>query len=287
MQIVFGVFGLVLCGLVCAEPASYPQIQAMDTWRAVLQKPAELADYNYRWVFLQNTEVRALAVPPPQSEDDYDGETEKLEKLRRQAAPYDVPLPIFPLEKRYRIAGLYPELQVQAVEHGWLVGVDNGEWGGALLWFDRQIKQRKTISRTPITRLLKIQGKLLALTNRGHMIENQVDFFEVEPARPSSGKWHLTKVDTWPQRAKGIQQQADQRIVFLFENSVAIMGASLKMETWCRFHYTTQQEMLPYTNSLIYSPQTQRVYFGTEGSVGVIDTKRCEVKYLLPPVAVP
>ena len=276
----FSVLALLAYHGAGAAGAQSPTLgENLSTWHTAPYHYLPSAVEDTQWIFLVRHEVRTVTLTE-KGQAQNEGDAAKLAQLRRQAAPYDVPLPVFPLHKRYIINGFYPKLQVLAVEDGWLVGIDNGEWGGALLWFDRQIKHQKIISRARISGLFKLNGKLIAISNRTHMAEDEMVFFQVVHER-TAAIWSAHKIKTWPEGALVMQQQENQNVLFLFNRAASVMSPLLEMNQLCRFGNLGSKIPSSDALSAIYLPSTDTVFFSAPSSVGMIHTKRCDVRYLV------
>lgn len=62
---------------------------------------------------------------------------------------------------------------VLPVEDGFLVGFDNGEWGGYLYWFSKDGKEKYEIASEQIAQFITRNDTIFAIEGHGHLVETE------------------------------------------------------------------------------------------------------------------
>ncbi len=79
----------------------------------------------------------------------------------------ELPFKITPKkDDNYSFGGLQVNLKVN---DGWLVGVDKGEWGGNLFWFNENGTQYEKIASGNIENIFNINGEIYVTEGLAHM----------------------------------------------------------------------------------------------------------------------
>lgn len=85
---------------------------------------------------------------------------------------------------------LVPGVAVR-VDGGWLVGSDRGEWGGELVFIDRNGHATALISENIENLVTLDDGRIVAVTGLGHMFTSRGMLYLVEPS--PGGNWTATR----------------------------------------------------------------------------------------------
>lgn len=107
-------------------------------------------------------------------------------RLRDPKKDAVVSLP-FKLKHRQEFAG---EQSAIKTEYGWLVGFDEGEWGGSLWWFSLDGKRQAKISNDQVHGFVRTKNGLFAWSGLAHMVIDEGQILSL--TRNTQGKWTAT-----------------------------------------------------------------------------------------------
>src|SRR4030095_6669373 len=105
--------------------------------------------------------------------------------VERHAASSKIPLPASLPDPWVETHGKNVTV-VRALDDGWLIGTDNGEWGGGLWWLEPTNSEPKQIIVENVVGLVEAQGTLLALTGLAHGPHSRGSMYLL---RRDSGGW--------------------------------------------------------------------------------------------------
>jgi len=96
------------------------------------------------------------------------GEQLKIQLHPRQGYKRD-PLPFRIRLKRTEGYGTNGQRHVQKLDDGWVIGFDQGEYGGSLWWFSPNGKQHKKLANGNIKYFVSLSSELLVLEGLAHL----------------------------------------------------------------------------------------------------------------------
>lgn len=74
------------------------------------------------------------------------------------------------------------------VKNGWLIGFNNGEWGGALCWFNNDGTKHYMIERGNVSHILELNGKIYFTTGYDHL---GYSYGKIHKLKFKNNKWSI------------------------------------------------------------------------------------------------
>lgn len=91
-------------------------------------------------------------------------------------------------------------LHVESFGNGWLVGADAGEWGGNLLWLNRDASQKTELLRANVRGIVKVGKDVFILTGLAHLSIDEGKIYKLTADEKGTPKAQLTAdLKTQPQ----------------------------------------------------------------------------------------
>src|SRR5262249_8549827 len=111
-----------------------------------------------------------------------------------------------------------------AVDDGWLVGYDHGEFGGALFWFSTDGAQHEKISDHQIVDFLPGKDGVLAIEGVAHMSISAGSLLRI--ARPAPGwHWVAATLTTLPAAPRAVVRRADGTLLVVLSDAIVSLDA--------------------------------------------------------------
>jgi hypothetical protein len=164
-----------------------------------------------------------------------------------------------------------------AVDDGWLVGFNEGEFGGALYWFSRDGKHSYPISNDQIVDFFSLADGIYAIEGLAHLSGSRGSILRV--TRPKEGApWRAQSVVALPYAPYAVSVRRDGTAVITLSDSLVSVGHDLKAET-----------LVPdapwgalYPTCSVLAPDEQKLYIGMRQFVGEFDLKTKTLRFLIP-----
>ena len=164
-----------------------------------------------------------------------------------------------------------------AVDDGWLVGFNEGEFGGALYWFSRDGKRSYPISNDQIVDFFPLAGALYAIEGLAHLGGSRGSILRL--TRPREGApWRAQSVVALPYAPYAVSVRRDGTAMITLSDSLVAVGPDLKVET-----------LIPdapwgalYPTCSVLAPDEQKLYIGMRQFVGEFDLKTRTLHFLIP-----
>jgi hypothetical protein len=164
-----------------------------------------------------------------------------------------------------------------AVDGGWLVGFNEGEFGGALYWFSRDGERSYPISDHQIVDFFSLADGIYAIEGLDHLGNSRGSVLHI--TQPKRGApWQAQSVVTLPSAPYAVAVQRDGTALITLSYSLVSVGADLKLETlfsdaqWDKFYPTCS----------VLAPDEQKLYIGMRQFVGELDLKSKTLRFLIP-----
>lgn len=103
------------------------------------------------------------------------------------------------------------------VSNGYLIGFDNGEFGGSLYWFSEDGKQSRLVSNHSVKSFLKVDNKIFALEGLDHM---GVDRGSILSISLSAGNWVADNYVKFPNDPKAIGNDSKGNLIVVSGSSI-------------------------------------------------------------------
>lgn len=145
------------------------------------------------------------------------------------------------------------------VDNGWLVGIERGEWGGSLFWFNEKGTRYEKIVSGNIKNLFRINGQIYAVEGLAHLSLSRGQIFTVSH---NSDIWTTEKKLDLPTAPYAATLTDKNEFLIVTSKELLIVDSEFEIETivnegfWWRFLYS---------NSVLVKEQT--IYIGMRGGV--------------------
>ena len=163
------------------------------------------------------------------------------------------------------------------VGDGWLVGFNEGEFGGALYWFSRDGKRSYPISDDQIVDFFSLADGIYAIEGLAHLSASLGSILRI--TRPKEGApWRAQSVAVLPYAPYAVAVRRDGTAMITLSDSLVSVGPDLKVEA-----------LLPdapwgalYPTCSVLGPDEQKLYIGMRQFVGEFDLKTKTLRFLIP-----
>jgi hypothetical protein len=164
-----------------------------------------------------------------------------------------------------------------AVDDGWLVGFNRGEWGGALFWFSRDGKQKYKVSDHQVVGFFSLTNGLHAIEGLAHLTMSKGSIIRI--VRPQRGaRWQALVVTKLPFAPYAISVRRDATMLVTLSNALVSVGKDYSVETLLRDPLWSG--LCP--NSSILSRDERKLYVGMRQFVGEFDLSAKKLRLLVP-----
>jgi hypothetical protein len=186
--------------------------------------------------------------------------------------PHGEPPKFTPKAGRFHVVSSFA-----AVDDGWLVGFNQGEFGAALYWFSRDGKRSYKVSDHQVVDFFSLAGGLHAIEGLAHMGMSEGTIIRV--ARPQlKARWQASTVTKLPFAPYAISVRRDGTMLVTLSDSLVSIGDDRKITT-----------LLPdapwgglYPDSSVLSPDQQKLYIGMRQFVGEFDITTKKLRLFIP-----
>lgn len=164
-----------------------------------------------------------------------------------------------------------------AVDDGWLVGFNQGEFGAALYWFSQDGKRNYKVSDHQVVDFFSLPDGVYAIEGLAHMGYSGGSVIRI--ARPKAGA-HLeaTTVAKLPFAPYALSLRRDGTMLITLSDSLVSVGPDHKIHTLL----TDAPWGGLYPNSSIISPDATKLYIGMRQFVGEFDLTTNKFRFLIP-----
>ena len=164
-----------------------------------------------------------------------------------------------------------------AVDDGWLVGFNQGEFGAALYWFSGDGKRSYKVSDHQVVDFFSLPDGIHAIEGLAHLSMSEGSVIRI--ARPKPGAhWEAISVAKLPFAPYAVSLRRDGTMLITLSDSLVSFGSDRKIHTlladvpWGGL----------YPNSSILLPDEQRLYIGMRQFVGEFDLTTKKFRFLIP-----
>jgi len=164
-----------------------------------------------------------------------------------------------------------------AVDDGWLVGFNQGEFGGAFYWFSPDGKRSYPISDHQIVDFFSLADGIYAIEGLAHLGGSRGSVLRI--TQPNEGApWHAQSVATLPSAPYAVAVHRDGTAVITLSYSLVSVGPDLKVKIL--FPDAPWGELYP--TSSVLAQGEQKLYIGMRQFVGEFDLKTKTLRCLIP-----
>lgn len=163
------------------------------------------------------------------------------------------------------------------VADGWLVGFNDGEWGGALYWFNPNGTAKYRISKHQIVDFVQTSNRIFAIEGLAHLSLSEGSIISI--CRSSNqGPWQITGLYRLPQAPYAVVQHLDGNLLVVLSDSFVSVALDGKIKTIVK---EVRWGGL-YPNSMVLSTDAKTVCVGMRQFVAKITLKNGKVSFLVP-----
>jgi hypothetical protein len=163
------------------------------------------------------------------------------------------------------------------VEDGWFVGVDQGEWGGALYWFSPDGAKNYKISDHQIVDLFVHQNEIRAIEGLSHLGLSRGSLITLTQNEKGS-QWQVKSTFTLPSAPETVSPLREGRLLIALSDSIVSVAPD-----------NTLIPILPESgvshlsvSSSIVSTNESKLYLGMRQYVGELDLETKKLRLLVP-----
>ena len=165
-----------------------------------------------------------------------------------------------------------------AVDDGWLIGEDRGEFGADLWWFSKDGKQSYRISGARIVAFFTRADGLYALYDRPGLFAGKSSGGGVMRFAREKGRWQGQEVMKLPFRPCAISVCRDGRMLITLSRALVAVGSDLKMQTLLE---DAPWDMLGPGSSVLPADES-KLYIGMRQYVGEFNLETKKLRLLIP-----
>jgi hypothetical protein len=164
-----------------------------------------------------------------------------------------------------------------AVDDGWLVGFNEGEFGAALYWFSDDGKRSFKISDHQIVAFFSLSDGIHAIEGLAHLSVSEGSVIRIARSTKNE-RWQANPVVKLPFAPYVISVCRDGTMLITLSDSLVSVGKDHKIDTlladapWSSL----------YPNSSILSRDEQKLYIGMCQFVGEFDLSTKKFRFLIP-----
>jgi hypothetical protein len=168
-----------------------------------------------------------------------------------------------------------PETAVQRVNDGWLVGFNDGEWGGALYWFSLDGKRNYKISDHRVVDFFTGLDGVYAIEGLAHMDYVRGAVIRIARADPDD-HWRASIVANVPDAPCTVSVRRDGTAFITTPSSIDALSRDGKLTT------LLQDPWWYRPTSSVLSPDEQKLYLGMWYFVAEFEISTKKLRLLVP-----
>ena len=167
-----------------------------------------------------------------------------------------------------------------AVDDGWLVAFNHGEFGAALYWFSGDGKEHYKISNHQVVEFFVLPDGVHAIEGLAHMSMSKGAIIRIARPEPNA-HWQALNVANLPFAPYAVTVGRDNSMFITLSDALVSVGEGKKM--------TTLLANPPwrglYPNSSVLSPDGRKLYIGMRQFVAEFDIQTRQLRFLIPSAA--
>lgn len=164
-----------------------------------------------------------------------------------------------------------------AVDDGWLVGFNRGEFGADLYWFSPDGTRSYKISDHQVVDFFTLPDGIYAIEGLAHMRMSKGSVIRIARTNPNA-HWEAMSVVKLPFAPYAVSLRRDGTMLITLSDSLVAIGPDHKIRTLLA---DAPWEGL-YPNSSILQSGEQRLYIGMRQFVGGFDLTTSKFRFLIP-----
>jgi hypothetical protein len=193
-------------------------------------------------------------------------------KVRDISAYTFVPPPFTARTKEFSSIG-----DVLQVEDGWLVGFNQGEWGGTLYWFSPDGKENYKISDHQIVDLFLHRNVIHAIEGLSHVGLSNGSLISISRSNDQS-QWKAKTLLKLPQAPDAVSILSNGHLLLTLSDSIVDVSPDYSFKTVLSEAAFRQL----YVNSSALSTNETKLFLGMRQFVGELDLRTKKIRLLIP-----
>lgn len=248
-----------------AEP-TYPR--EISQWQEVIVPPDSDKVAHAAWLFAANYSIHEWRVFTV--DDQICAQLTTVKPAEQPERPKFTP-------KADQFVGASNSTRFSRVEDGWLVGFNQGEFGGALYWFSRDGKHNYKVSDHQVVDFFSLPGGLHAIEGLAHILYSKGSVVRIARSQ-SNARWQATTITELAFAPYAVSVSRDNSMLITLSDSLARVGENGTTSTllsdppWAGL----------YPNSSVLSQDEKKLYIGMREFVGEFDIPTKKLRLLIP-----
>jgi hypothetical protein len=194
-------------------------------------------------------------------------------KLDPERGTESLPRPFFPLPLHaFRGIETYA-----AVDDGWLIGVNRGEFGSHVYWYNHDGTSSYRISGAHIVAFLSRPDGVYAIEGQAHLTLIRGSIIRFVRAKPTE-RWTQRTVIELPSEPYAVSLRKDGTMLLTMADSILAVSPDFKINT--ELSDAPWSWLYPSTSALSQDEHT--LYIGMRQFVGEFDLDKKKVRLLIP-----
>jgi hypothetical protein len=199
-----------------------------------------------------------------------DGERMCAELRKARVRPRESP-PFTPAVGQFRGAWRYA-----AVDDGWLVAFNTGEFGAALYWFSKDGTRNYKISDDQVVDFLSLSDGLYAIEGLQYVHTGSL----IRIARPQPGAdWQAIAVRKLPSAPEAVSVRREGTMLITLSDALVSVGDDREIRTLLS---DAPWSGILYPNSSVLSSDERKLYIGMRQFVGEFNLTTRKLRLLVP-----
>jgi hypothetical protein len=164
-----------------------------------------------------------------------------------------------------------------AVDNGWLVGFNQGEFGAALYWFSQDGKRCYKISDHQVVDFVSLPDGIYAIEGLAHLGTSTGSVIRIARAT-ASARWNAATITKLPFAPYAQSLRRDGTMLITLSNSLVSIGPDHTPRTL--FSSALWDGLYP--NSSVISSDETKLYIGMRQYIGEFDLTTNRFRFLIP-----
>lgn len=163
------------------------------------------------------------------------------------------------------------------VDDGWLVGFNDGEWGGAFYWFREDGKRNYKISDHQIEQFFMLPTGIHAIEGLAHISTGHGSVVCVS-RKKRGGRWRASEVVKLPAAPSAISLRQDGTMLITLSDRLVAITPEHRVETLL----ANPNWIGLYASSSVLTRDERKLYLGMRQFVVEVDLNTKKLRFLIP-----
>jgi hypothetical protein len=164
-----------------------------------------------------------------------------------------------------------------AVDDGWLVGFNEGEFGAALYWFSGDGRRSYKISEHQVVDFVRLSDGVYAIEGLAHLTLSRGSMIRITKPR-ADDRWAAAEVTKFPGKPYTVSVRRDETMLITLDGSLIAIGRDRKVETLLADFPAGGL----YPSSSVLSRDERKLYVGMRQFVAEFELETETLRLLIP-----